>query len=85
MATLELYRAALRIRRDRLRFADETIQWLDVPEGVLLFARGGDFACMVNLSERAVSLPPTGVPLLASGRCDDRLLPVDHAAWLYLR
>ncbi|MGN6244434.1 MAG: glycoside hydrolase family 13 protein [Motilibacteraceae bacterium] len=59
-STLELYRAALRLRRDEPALGDGPLRWLPAPDGVLLFAReaadgSGDPAgvlCAVNLGTR---------------------------------
>jgi alpha-glucosidase len=39
---LELYRAALRIRRTDPALGGGTLRWLDAPEGVIAFARTAD-------------------------------------------
>jgi alpha-glucosidase len=78
---LELYRSALRLRRTEL--GDGSLVWLDdQPDGVLAFAREGGFACVVNLSERAVALPPHTEVLLTSRALDGEELPPDTAVWL---
>jgi alpha-glucosidase len=77
---LELYRAALRLRR---HFCDDGgVRWLDAPRDVLAFARGDDFACVVNLSGEPTRLPEHRGVLLASGRLDGDLLTNDTAVWL---
>ncbi|MEU8569268.1 glycoside hydrolase family 13 protein [Streptomyces pathocidini] len=79
---LELYRAALRIRRTEPSLGDGTLTWLPSGDGVLAFARCEDFACVVNLSEAPVELPAHTGRLLTSGPLDRGLLPPDTAAWL---
>ncbi|GAA5182801.1 glycoside hydrolase family 13 protein [Rugosimonospora acidiphila] len=79
---LSLYRAALHRRRDEADLGDGPMAWLPAPDSVLAFARGDDFACVVNLSGAAVELPPHREVLLASGPLDGGLLPPDTAAWL---
>jgi len=79
---LNLYRRALRIRRDEFVPAPP-MTWLPAPSGVLSFARGG-VACVANLSAVPVSLPPHTAVLLASGPLADGLLPPDTSAWLRL-
>ena len=80
---LELYRAALRIRRTHPALGDGTLAWHDdASYGVLDFAREPGFRCVVNLSADAIALPPHRQLLLASGPLDgDRLAP-DTSAWL---
>ena len=79
---LELYRLALRIRTAESGLGDGALRWLDAPDGVLAFAREPGFACVVNLSDVAVALPPHESVLLASQPLDTTLLPPDTAAWL---
>jgi alpha-glucosidase len=85
---LELYRAALRIRRREQALGHGAMHWLDAPDGVLSFARGTGAAgvtCVVNLSGAAVALPPSEAVLLTSGPLDGGLLPPETAAWLRTR
>ena len=77
---LELYRAALRLRRSMNLGA--TIEWLDRGPRHLAFRRGPGFVCVVNFDEAATALP-SGEVLLASGPLtDDGLVPGDTAVWL---
>jgi alpha-glucosidase len=79
---LELYRLALAIRTAEPGLGDGALRWLDTREGVLGFAREPGFACVVNLSDVAVALPPHESVLLASQPLDTTLLPPETAAWL---
>ncbi|MFF4752492.1 glycoside hydrolase family 13 protein [Streptomyces sp. NPDC002514] len=81
-STLELYRAALRLRRKLLE--GETLTWApDAPPGILDFARAEGWRCVVNLSDDPVRLPP-GEVLLGSGPLAENgtVLPPDTTAWL---
>ncbi|MEU4538817.1 glycoside hydrolase family 13 protein [Streptosporangium sp. NPDC023825] len=85
VSTLNLYREALRIRRERRSFDDAPLTWLDSPQGTLAFARGDGFACTVNLTGEPVELPAPGRILLASAETavaggTVRLAP-DSAVW----
>jgi alpha-glucosidase len=80
-STLNLYRAALRLRRGTPALHIEPLTWVDTPEDVLTFDRGTGFRCVVNLSARTVDIGGQGSVLLASGPCDDGL-PPDTAVWL---
>ena len=51
---LELYRAALRLRRNHPALGEGDLSWQEAPEGVLLFSRTPGFVCAVNLSGDAV-------------------------------
>ncbi|WP_433360235.1 glycoside hydrolase family 13 protein [Streptosporangium sp. CA-115845] len=66
LSTLNLYRDALRIRRERRAFGDTPLAWLDSPEGTLAFTRDAGFTCTVNLTGAPVELPAPGRVLLAS-------------------
>jgi alpha-glucosidase len=79
---LELYRAALHIRRSEPALGDGPMTWLVAPDGVLVFDRGTRVRCAVNLSPRATPLPENAGLLVASGPLDGGLLPPDCAVWL---
>jgi len=80
---LALYRSALRIRREHPALGDGTLAWDETAhEGTLCFAREPGFRCVVNLSARAIALPPHRELLLASAPLDGDRLPADAAAWL---
>ena len=77
---LNLYRAALRIRRERL--GDGTLTWLPLGDDVLAFTRDSGLTCVVNLGTEPVRLPSHQRIQLASGAVDGDLLPSDTAVWL---
>jgi alpha-glucosidase len=80
---LELYRSALRIRRESPALGAGTLRWLDLPSGALGFDREPGFTCIVNISAPPVSLPEDSAVLLSSGPLTSRReLPVDSAVWL---
>jgi alpha-glucosidase len=79
---LNLYRSALRIRRLDAQLGDGSLAWLPSPDGVLAFARGPRFVCVVNLSPVAIDLPVAGELLLASERLENGRLPADASAWI---
>jgi alpha-glucosidase len=79
---LELYRAALRVRRTRGQLDDDALAWQETPEGVLAFSRPDGLHCVLNISGEPVPLPAHDELLLASGALADGLLPPDTAVWL---
>ncbi|MFE0093794.1 glycoside hydrolase family 13 protein [Streptomyces sp. NPDC059015] len=84
-STLELYRAALAVRREHPGLgAGEAVTWLDAPHGVLAFAREG-FVCTANTTGAPVRLPAPGALLLASAPVavndGSAVLPADATAW----
>ncbi|MBP2704120.1 glycoside hydrolase family 13 protein [Microbispora sp. RL4-1S] len=85
-STLSLYRAALRIRRDRPDLGDGGLTWLDGPRGTLAFGRGDSFVCLMNMTAEWIETArPAGEPLLASAAPEisgDRVrLAPDSATW----
>ncbi|WP_424214063.1 glycoside hydrolase family 13 protein [Streptomyces sp. BI20] len=92
-STLELYRTALRLRREHPDLgAGDAVDWLPTPPGVLAFRRG-TLICAVNTTGAAVRLPelPAGTDLLTSfaddteatarHTADPAELPADGALW----
>ncbi|MFG2573451.1 glycoside hydrolase family 13 protein [Streptomyces sp. NPDC048481] len=80
-STLELYRAALRLRRKLLE--GEELVWEPAsPPGVLSFARHDGWRCVANLSGAAVPSPPGEVLLSSVPLGDDGVLPPDTTVWL---
>ncbi|MEH0841750.1 glycoside hydrolase family 13 protein [Micromonospora sp. CPCC 205711] len=93
-STLELYRAALRIRRAHPALAGTAggVVWLETEPGVLAFSRSLDgtvLTCVVNISGAEVLIEGYGPPIVASADLTERenghLLPVDSAAWFERR
>jgi alpha-glucosidase len=85
---LELYRAALRIRRHQPALGDGTLTWLDAPDGALIFVREPGFVCVVNVSAAPFVVADAAVgsgtvPLLTSGPLGaGGLVPADTTVWL---
>jgi alpha-glucosidase len=79
---LELYRRALRIRREHPGFGSGPLRWRDAPEGVLAFEREAGLVVIVNVEGAAVELPEHRSVLLASGPLDGAYLPPTTAVWL---
>lgn len=83
-STLALARAALARRAALDALGEGPLSWVSAPgDEVLVFRRGPDFACLVNLSGAAVPLPAHEEVLLVSAPLDDDgALSPDAAAWL---
>ncbi|MEU4713474.1 glycoside hydrolase family 13 protein [Micromonospora purpureochromogenes] len=93
-STLELYRAALRIRHEHPALAGTTggVTWLEGGPGMLAFSRTGGgttLTCVVNISGAPALVAGYGRPLVASEDLTEQgsghLLPVDAAAWFERR
>jgi alpha-glucosidase len=81
VSMLELYRSALRLRREHPGLAGEHFAWLAAGPEVLLFERGPGFRCAVNLGAEPYALPAGCRLLLASDRGASGVVPSDGAAW----
>jgi alpha-glucosidase len=79
---LNLYRAALDLRRRVPALATEDFAWEATPSGVLGFRRGEDFLCLVNFGPGPIPLPAHEAVLLTSSDLDGGLLSADTAVWL---
>lgn len=78
---LNLYRAALGVRRADHDLASGSLDWLPSPARTVMFRRGASFVCAVNLGADAVALPAGRTTVLRSdhdGRFD---LPPETAEW----
>jgi alpha-glucosidase len=82
---LNLYREALRLRRESPALGDGTLSWLPTADDVLAFRRTPGFVCVVNVGDEPADLPEAvrgATPVLASGPLgDDGTLPAATAAW----
>ncbi|WP_432946058.1 glycoside hydrolase family 13 protein [Kribbella sp. CA-253562] len=79
---LNLYKAALKLRREHEALGEGRLAWDDdAPAGVLSFTRDPGFRCVVNLGSSPIDLP-AGEVLLASEPLLDGELPVDATVWL---
>jgi alpha-glucosidase len=79
-STLELYKAALAIRRRELD-GDDSLAWADLGDEVVAFRRGSRVDVVVNFGSEPIAIPE-GMVLLTSGDLVDGLLPGDSAVWL---
>jgi alpha-glucosidase len=77
---LELYRAAIQIRRN-LMTEDATFEWLDLGPEVIAFRRGSEAMVIVNFGSDPITLPKTDV-LISSNDLVDGRLPGDTAVWI---
>jgi len=87
-STLQLYRQAVAIRRQRRASTavidgrlDAEIAWIDVGAGGLAFERADGMRCVVNMGDDPFPLPDGNV-LLASGPIVGDHLAPDTAVWL---
>ena len=84
---LNLYRRALRLRRERFAGQPETLEWIDAGPEAACFDRPGGVRCLVNTGEEPLPLPPGRCVLLSSGPLKttptgEQVLPVDTTVWL---
>jgi alpha-glucosidase len=81
-STLSLYRSAIALRRRHLVPGAHRLHWNDLGRGVLAFARGDAFSCVVNLTNEDVRLEPGSEVVIASRAVEGLRLPTDTAVWL---
>ncbi|MEU1283089.1 alpha-amylase family glycosyl hydrolase [Kitasatospora sp. NPDC005856] len=84
-STLELYRSALAVRRAQPDLGAGTgVEWLESPEGTLMFRRG-TFVCTVNATGRPVRIAAPGTLLLGSADLvvdgGETVLAPDSTGW----
>ncbi|MBD0671876.1 glycoside hydrolase family 13 protein [Kitasatospora sp. NPDC091335] len=84
-STLELYRSALAVRRAQPDLGAGTgVEWLESPEGTLMFRRGS-FVCTTNTTGRPVRIAAPGALLLASADLvvdgGETVLAPDSTGW----
>lgn len=79
---LELYRAALRIRRQHPAFGDGPMTWRPSPADALVFERDPGLVVAVNLGTAPMALPGHKEVLLASGELPAGGLAPDSGVWL---
>ena len=79
-STLELYRAALRLRREHVIGANG-LHWLDLGDDVLAFRRGDYLIVVVNVGDGPIPVPD-GEVLLVSDDLVDGMMPAGTAAWI---
>ena len=79
---LHLYREAIALRHRVPGLATGEFRWLPTEPGVLAFARGDGFVCVVNCSSEPVLMPVDGHVLHASDAEVGEKLPPNSAAWL---
>lgn len=77
-SSLELYRAALHLRR--ILQTAESVTWRDGGEGVVWFTRDNGWNCFTNFGPDAVPLPP-GEVVLTTRALDDGRLSADATVW----
>jgi len=64
-STLEMYRSALRIRKDQPGLGDGELEWLDSPPDVVAFARGS-ITVVANMGDRPITWPADAMLLASS-------------------
>jgi alpha-glucosidase len=80
-STLELYRAALAMRRKLI--AGEKLSWLPSAQGTLWFEREGGWSSFTNFTDAAIALP-AGEVILTSGDISGGQVPANSTVWLKL-
>ncbi|MGW5746860.1 glycoside hydrolase family 13 protein [Amycolatopsis sp. NPDC003861] len=80
-STLQLYRRAVRARRERRLGAPGPVEWLDTGADAVLAFRRGNLVCVVNTGSAPFTAPEGwGEAVLTSGGAS-AAVPADSAAW----
>lgn len=79
---LNLYRTALRLRREHPALGGGEMTWTETGDGQLGFTRDPGFGFLANFSSEPVIIPAGSRVLLSSGPLEEPLLPSDTAVWL---
>ncbi len=80
-STLQLYRRALRLRREHPALSGE-LHWLPPSDNCVAFRRDGGLVCVANTSNLPVPLPAGELLLSSVPLTPDGQLPGDATAWL---
>jgi alpha-glucosidase len=80
-STLSFFQRALELRKRRVEFDGDGVEWLDESGDTVIFRRPGGLICALNGGASPVPLPP-GELMLASAPLQEGKLPPDSAAWL---
>lgn len=80
-STLNMFRAALALRKAEEGLGDGPMTWLNAGKDVIAFSRPGNFACYVNFGQEC-ALPDGAEVLISSGPLNQGKLPQDTAVWL---
>jgi alpha-glucosidase len=82
-STLELYRAALHLRRTEGDLRGTDLTWSDDhTPGLLAFDRGTGLRCVVNFGTSPSPLPAGATVLISSAPCEPTTLAAETTAWL---
>jgi alpha-glucosidase len=81
-AMLELYREALRLRREHPGLGSGPLTWRRAPRGAMAFERDAGFVCVVNVNAAPFAVPAHRAVLLASQSLDGGRVPRDTTVWL---
>lgn len=79
-STLSFFRRALELRKRRVEFDGDGVDWLDASGDAVIFRRPGGLVCALNCGAQPVPLPP-GNSSWPARRCWTGNSP-DSAAWL---
>jgi alpha-glucosidase len=82
-STLNLYRQALRLRRELGLGRGDDVTWhSDADADLIILSRRAGIVCAVNLGDSPAEVSIVdGSPLVASAASDGMVLPADGAAW----
>jgi alpha-glucosidase len=81
---LNLYRAAIALRKRTADLVSDEMSWTDSTADVLSFSRGDSTHCIFNFGETPVAIPEGAEVLMASAPLENGALAKDTAVWVKL-
>jgi alpha-glucosidase len=81
-SVLELYRRALRTRRETADLRTSSLEWLEGAAPDVLAFRRGRLTCAVNMGETPVRRPPGAVVLASAPAAEGDVLTAGSAVWV---
>lgn len=79
-STLLFYRAALRARRELRR--DESLEWLELGEGIVAFQRSDAWISITNFRAEPAELPPGRVIISSERLSNPGIMPPNTTLWM---
>ncbi|ETB48607.1 alpha-amylase [Mycobacterium avium 11-0986] len=80
-STLSFFRRALELRRRRVEFDGDGVEWLEATADAVTFRRPGGLVCALNSGEQPVPLPPGELVLASAPLLDGKLPRTRRPGW----
>lgn len=80
-STLSFFRRALELRKRRVEFDGDDVEWLDASGDAVIFRRPGGLVCALNCGAQPVPLPPGELVLASAPLLDGKLPRTPRPGW----